>query len=111
MRKTLSRHPGEVRVVCAAVAGDFLEGTAFVSGDRLNEALVFLSLFESSDISKPTAIRYARTVTALRRQGTLAGASKADLWIAAWALEHQAMLATRNRRHFERVEGLRIIEQ
>ncbi|NLF23975.1 MAG: type II toxin-antitoxin system VapC family toxin [Lentisphaerae bacterium] len=36
--------------------------------------------------------------------------SKADLWIAAWALEHRALLATRNRRLFERVEGRRIID-
>jgi len=61
-------------------------------------------------ISKQTAVQYARTVAQLRRSGALAVASKADLWIAAWALEHRALLATRNRRHFERVEGLRIID-
>ena len=109
-RKALARYPGEVLVVCAPVAGEFLEGAAFVSEDCLNDAIVFLSLFEFSGISRQTAIQYARTVARLRRRGTLTGASKADLWIAAWALEHQALLATRNRRHFERVEGLRIID-
>jgi predicted nucleic acid-binding protein len=96
VRRTLARYPGEVLVVCAPVAGEFLEGAAFVSEDRLNDAIVFLSLFEFSGISRQTAVQYARTVAELRRQGALAGASKADLWIAAWALEHQALLATRN---------------
>lgn len=109
-RKALARYPGEVLVVCAPVAGEFLEGAACVSEDRLGDAIVFLSLFEFSGITKQAAVQYARTVVRLRRSGSLAGASKADLWIAAWALEHRALLATRNRRHFERVEGLRIID-
>lgn len=109
-RKTLARYPGGVLVVCAPVAGEILEGAAFVSEDRLNDAIVFLSLFEFSGMSTQTAVQYARAVAELRRQGALTGASKADLWNAAWALEHQALLATRNRRHVDRVEGLRIIE-
>jgi len=32
-----------------------------------------------------------------------------DLWIAAWALEHGAQLATRNRKHFENVPDLRLV--
>jgi predicted nucleic acid-binding protein len=31
------------------------------------------------------------------------------LWIAAWVLEHQATLATQNRRHFSHIPGLKII--
>ena len=108
-KKALARYPGEVLVVCAPVAGEFLEGAAYISEECLNDAIIFLSLFEFSGITKQTAVQYARTVAQLRRSGSLAGASKADLWIAAWALEHQALLATRNRRHFERVKGLRII--
>ncbi len=109
-RQTLARYPNQVLAVCVPVAGEFLEGAACVSEDRLKDAVVFLSLFQVSGLSMQTAVQYARTVADLRRQGSLAGASKADLWIAAWAVEHDALLATRNRRHFERVKGLRIIE-
>lgn len=52
---------------------------------------------------------YARIVTDLRRDAILAGSSKPDLWIAAWALEHGAPLATRNTKHFERISELVLI--
>jgi predicted nucleic acid-binding protein len=109
VRQALARHPSEVLVVCAPAAGEFLEGAAFISEDRLRDALHFLRLFEISGLSLQTAVQYARTVAALRQQDALAGMSKADLWIAAWALEHRATLATQNRRHFNRVSGLKIL--
>ena len=109
VRQALAHHSSEVLVVCAPVAGEFLEGAAFISEERLKEALQFLRLFDISGLSLQTAVQYARTVAALRRQDALAGMSKADLWIAAWALEHHATLATQNRRHFSRVTGLKII--
>ena len=108
-RQTLARHPSEILVVCAPVAGEFLEGAAFISEDRLKEALLFLRLFDVSGLSMQTAVQYARTAAALRRQNALAGMSKADVWIAAWALEHHATLATQNKRHFNRIAGLRLI--
>lgn len=39
----------------------------------------------------------------------LAGVSQADLWIAAWALQHTAILATTNVKHFERVPELKLL--
>jgi predicted nucleic acid-binding protein len=109
VRQAITRHSSEVLVVCAPVAGEFLEGAAFISEDRLKEALLFLRLFDVSGLSLQTAVQYARTVAALRHQNALAGMSKADLWIAAWALEHHATLATQNKRHFNRIPGLKII--
>ena len=109
VRQALARHPAEVLVVCASVAGEFLEGAAFISGERLKEAILFLRLFEISGLSLQTAVQYARTVADLRHQDALAGMSKADLWIAAWAIEHHATLATQNRRHFSRVKGLKLL--
>jgi predicted nucleic acid-binding protein len=108
-RQALSRHPAEVVVVCAPVAGEFLEGAAFISDDRLGEALQFLHLFDVTGLSLQTAVQYARTVAELRRRNALGGMSKADLWIAAWALQHRAALATRNSRHFSRIPDLRLI--
>ena len=44
----------------------------------------------------------------LRQQGTIIG--DFDLLIAATCLRHDLGIGTNNRRHFEMVEGLRIIE-
>ena len=109
VRPALARHSSEVLVVCAPVAGEFLEGAAFISEDRLKEALQFLRLFDVSGLSLQTAVQYARTVAVLRHQNALVGMSKADLWIAAWAIEHHATLATQNKRHFSHIAGLKIM--
>ena len=42
----------------------------------------------------------------LRADGMLIGDS--DLWIAATALQYNLTLLTNNRRHFERIDGLRL---
>jgi predicted nucleic acid-binding protein len=109
LRRALSRHPSEILVVCAAVAGEFLEGAAYISEDRLKEAILFLGLFEISGLSFQTAVQYARVVADLRRRNALAGVSKADLWIAAWTVEHHATLVTHNHRHFKRVAELKLM--
>jgi predicted nucleic acid-binding protein len=108
-RKVLARHPGEVLVVCVPAAGEFLEGAALVSEERLRDAVQFLHLFEVSGLTLQTAVQYARTVADLRRRSLLAGASKVDVWIAAWALQHNALLATQNVKHFRQVPGLKLV--
>jgi predicted nucleic acid-binding protein len=108
-RQALLRHPSEMLVVCIPVAGEFLEGAAFISEDRLQEAIRFLRLFEVSELSFQTAVRYGQLVASLRRKHQLTGISKADLWIAAWAVEHNAFLATQNIKHFRHVADLKLI--
>jgi len=49
---------------------------------------------------------FARVRSLLRRQGNLI--PDLDLLIAATALEHELVLLTRNRRHFERISQLRL---
>jgi predicted nucleic acid-binding protein len=85
-----------VFAVPVTAAGEFLEGAAFVSDDRLIDGVRFLSMFRIGDVSLETA-----------RQ--LTGISQADLWIAAWALQHVAMVATANVRHFARVPELQLL--
>lgn len=108
-RLALAGHPGEVLVVCTPVAGEFLEGAAFISEERLQEAVRFLRLFDISGVSLQTAVRYGRLVADLRRKNLLEGVSKADVWIAAWAVQHNAFLATQNTRHFRRIPDLKLI--
>jgi predicted nucleic acid-binding protein len=105
----LQRCAGETIAVPSHAAGEFLEGAACISEDRLQEALRFLGLFEIGSIGLETAQNYARIVAELRGKSALSGASKPDMWIAAWAREHGVPLATRNARHFEHVPRLRLI--
>ncbi len=52
--------------------------------------------------------RFARIRSELRQRGQLIG--DADILIAAAAIEHDLMLLTRNRRHFERIPDLTIYQ-
>ena len=108
-RALLTEHAGELFVVPAHAAGEFLEGGASVSSQRLAESLGFVRLFRIGTVGAETALRYARIVAHLRQRSALPGHSKTDLWIAAWAVEHAAPLVTRNVKHFEVVPDLRLI--
>jgi len=108
-RGLLVEHAGEDFAVPAHAAGEFLEGGAAVSEERLTESLQFLRLFRIGEVGVETALRYAQIVASLRRENALAGRSKPDLWIAAWAVEHGAPLATRNVRHFADIEDLEVL--
>jgi len=105
----LEKYRSETFAVPSHAAGEFLEGAAIISESRFLEAIGFLRLFKIGAIELETAELYARVVSTLRRRSLLHGASKPDMWIAAWALEHGAALVTRNERHFKNVPGLRLI--
>lgn len=109
-RTILTDHQGEDFAVPAHAAGEFLEGGAAVSEERLKESLQFLRLFRIGDVGVETATHYARIVARLRSDSALQGRSKPDLWIAAWAVQHAAPLATRNAKHFGGIKGLTLIE-
>lgn len=66
----------------------------------------FLSTFPTYPITIAIAEKFAATRATLQRQGLLI--PDMDLLIAATALEHELTLATRNRRHFARISGLRL---
>jgi tRNA(fMet)-specific endonuclease VapC len=58
--------------------------------------------------TEQTAYGHARLWAELQSAGKMIGAY--DLIVAATALEHESHLATFNRRHFEMIKGLNIIE-
>ena len=80
-----------------------------MSRQRFDESLAFLRLFRIGEVSLETAVRYAAIVAELRERAELAGRSKPDLWIAAWAVQHNASLVTRNAKHFGGIPGLELI--
>jgi predicted nucleic acid-binding protein len=106
----LNANPGAEFVVPAHAAGEFLEGGAAVSPERLAESLAFLRLFRVGDVDVETAYRYATIVAGLRHGTGLAGRSKPDLWIAAWAIQHACALVTRNTKHFKGIQDLELTD-
>lgn len=73
------------------------------SEQSLNAFLESVSLI---GVDQETARIFGRERGRLRKAGLLIG--DADLFIAATALQHNVILLTNNRRHFERIEGLEI---
>ena len=67
----------------------------------------FLIPVQIVGLDERVAVRYAALRGELRRQGNLIPDN--DLFIAATALEHDLTLVTGNRRHFDRVPGLRLL--
>ena len=91
--------------------GRFASLLKAVDGERLLLAQHWLEENEASlsrvtcvpfDQSAATAFDRLRDKTSLRKIG------RADLLIASIALSRQAILVTRNRKHFERIPGLRV---
>jgi predicted nucleic acid-binding protein len=109
-RRLLEALPGEEFVVPAHAAGEFLEGGAAISRQRFDESLAFLRLFRLGDVTVETATRYALIVANLRHRSLLSGRSKPDLWIAAFAVQHDAPIATRNSRHFNDIAVLELVD-
>jgi tRNA(fMet)-specific endonuclease VapC len=90
--------------------GEVYEG-AYRTADptaRLARCRAFLSPFPVLPLTDPIMERFAKTLAALRQQGDLI--PDLDLLIAATAMEHDLTLLTRNRRHCERIPGLRRYE-
>jgi predicted nucleic acid-binding protein len=107
--RLLHEHQAEEFAVPSHAAGEFLEGGASISSARLEESLLFLRAFRVGDVTVETALHYARITANLRRDGTLGGRSKPDLWIAAWAVQHGSKLVTTNVKHFGGIAGLSLI--
>ena len=88
--------------------GELFEG-AFGAPDpaaRLRRIRDLLAGFVTFPLTDPIMEGFGRLRASLRRQGLLI--PDLDLLIAATALTHDLTLVTRNRRHFVRIEGLRL---
>lgn len=68
----------------------------------------FLRAFHILQLDEPVVRIFAQRRADLRTRGTLI--PDLDLLIAATALSYDLELLTRNVRHFERIEGLRIFQ-
>lgn len=77
--------------------------------EAVQKRLLFEALLQEVrilDLHRPALDASATIYADLRRKGTLI--EDADILIAGTALAHDAILVTRNLKHFERIEGLRL---
>lgn len=109
VNRSLLAHAGELLIVPAAAAGEFLDGAARISEQRVQEALILLRLRQVVAIDLHVAEHYGRIVSHLRSHHHLTGRSHNDLWIAATARAHGARLLTRNARHFTHIDSLELV--
>ena len=87
---------------------ELYEGVYYARDPEQSEARLaeFLESVQLLGIDEETAKIFGRERGRLRASGALIG--DMDLLIGATALQYNLVLLTNNRRHFERIEGLRI---
>jgi predicted nucleic acid-binding protein len=100
-------NPGKALGIPWVVRGEFWHG-AVRAGHAADEVEHFLALGLPLDDPAEVVMIYARVAAALqeRHPDIYQRIGQNDLWIAAVAVQAGLPLLTRNRRHFERIEGL-----
>lgn len=109
VNRTLLAHSGEACIVPVIAAGEFLDGARMISEERFQQSILWFRSRKVVPITFETAAGYGRIVSFLRKNTRLCGPSQNDLWIAATAKEHGAILMTRNKGDFEGIPGLEVV--
>ena len=109
-RDLLDANPGAEFAVPAHAAGSSWRAARRSRRSVSRSHSGFFGSSGSARSDLETAYRYATIVAELRRGSALVGRSKPDLWIAAWAVQHAAPLATRNTKHFKGIPDLELID-
>lgn len=106
IERTKRQDPADL-LLSSVVKGELLFGARNSRRVDANLSLLeeFFSQFESLPFDDGPAQYYGVTRALLSKAGTPIGAN--DLLIASTALQHDLTIATRNRREFARVPGLR----
>jgi tRNA(fMet)-specific endonuclease VapC len=89
------------------VLGEFWQG-AIRSNHNGEEVEDFLSLGVPIWNTEPIVLAYAKMCALLQIQKRYGSIGQNDLWIAATAIAFDKPLVTRNRRHFDKIEGLKL---
>ena len=107
-RRLDSLRPGGIAISIISIA-ELYEGIVNSSNpeDDERELFDFLRPFPIIDLNVPICRIFGVERARLRAAGTLI--KDMDLLIGATALHHDLTLLSNNRRHFERLSGLRII--
>ncbi len=102
------RHRAEDVAIPLTVYAELLVGAEKSSQPErvLQQIETLLEAHEIVELTEEVAEHYARIRAGLEARGAVIGAN--DLWIAATALAHGAVLVTNNSAEFSRVNGLTI---
>ena len=101
----------EERAISVITVSELLHGVLRASGATRARRHAFvehlLAGIQAIPITEPVARIHADIWSGLADRGEPIGAH--DLWIAATAITHGLAIATRNKTHFDRIPGLRVI--
>lgn len=89
------------------VLGEFWQG-AIRAGHDPEVVKQFLSVGLALTDAAPVVPYYAELCSRLQQQSFYKGIGQNDLWIAAVCLAFDKPLVARNRRHFDKIDGLRL---
>jgi predicted nucleic acid-binding protein len=89
------------------VLGEFWHGAMRAGHDPEVVAKFLLTGLPVHDVERVVPF-YARICCQAQEDGFYSGIAQNDLWIAATALSLRLPLVTRNRRHFDKIEVLRL---
>jgi len=108
----LAKHPDEEFQVSALTVAELWHGVERATPPhkqkRLNYLQAALALLPVCPYTEQTAYEHARIWAELESAGKMAGYY--DLIVAATAMERGSKVATFNRRHFDSISGLTVIE-
>jgi predicted nucleic acid-binding protein len=103
-----SKNPSFSVAIPWVVLGEFWHG-AVRAGHDPEAVRRFLSLGLPLNDTETVVPVYAKICAALQDRGVYRKIGQNDLWIAATAVAFDKPLVSRNRRHFEEIEGLQLI--
>ena len=105
----IARLSDEGLAISSITYGEIYEGVYFGRDPGKAESAFrdFLRFVDVVPLSRPAMRLFARIRGDLRRRGQLV--SDLDILIAATAIERDLTLITRNIRHYERIQGLRLL--
>lgn len=108
---TLNRLVKKGLAISIITYGEIYEGIYFGQDPKLAEKgfLNFLRVVDILGLNRTTMKRFALIRGDLRQRGALIG--DPDLMIAATATLNKLTLITRNKKHFEKVEGLELFSE
>jgi predicted nucleic acid-binding protein len=108
----MSQHEGEGFEVAAITVAELWHGVERASGEhRAKRERYIREILEELPMipyTETTALEHARIWASLESSGQMIG--DYDLIVAATALERGSAVATFNKRHFQRVPGLKVVE-
>lgn len=112
LKRWVASQPNEQFEIAAITLAELWHGveraTAAFKTEREGYLRRILGLVRILPYTEVTALEHARIWAELESHGKMIGYY--DLIVAATAMERGSAVATFNKRHFERVEGLKVIE-